>query len=265
MHSSRRPTADLCVAVLIPAYNEKDTLPKLLAALDEVQVEGLQEVIVVDNGSTDSTVDVARAAGARVATEPRLGYGSACRGGIETLAAENREPDVLVFLDADDGLAPAQIHTLLAPIRDGRADMVVGERRALRRAGVRLHAALGNRLVLGVLHGLYGDRTRDMGPFRAIRWDCLMALSLDDPDFGWYVQMQVRALRAGYRVMGLPVAFQRREGGASKVSGSISGSVAAARGMLRALVRETCRRHPDHSPYSSLGRGPRERTIRARR
>lgn len=241
------------VAVLIPARDEEEALPPLLDRLADVSLvpPARLRVLVVDNGSRDATAAVARAAGARVVTEPRAGYGRACLTGIEILRGDRPPPDVLVFMDADDERAPAQLPRLLAPLRAGRADLVVGERRASGRPGVRWHAALGNRLVCGFLRGAYGSRVRDMGPFRAVRYEGLLELGLDDPDYGWYVQMQVRALRSGHGVASVPVAFARRTRGRSKVSGSLGGSVAAARVMVRTLAEEVLRSPPDRRPYRS--------------
>jgi len=203
----------------------------------------VESVVVVDNGSNDGTGDIARRLGATVLEESRLGYGQACLAGIDWLRA-NAAPDALVFLDADDFSAPAQLDRLLAPIQSDEADLVIGERRATGVGGVRWHAKLGNRLVLAALRGLYGSNVRDMGPFRAIRWSTLEALALDDTNYGWYVQMQVRALRGEHRVQGLEVAFERRTVGRSKVSGSLTASLRAGWGMLSTLAIETTRRSP---------------------
>lgn len=242
------------VAVLIPARNEEQALPELLGRLSNTSVPGLEAVVVVDNGSTDATARVAAAAGARVVSEPKAGYGRACRRGIRAISAGAQPPDVVVFLDADDYLAALQVSALTAPIRAGAAEMVVGERRSRTGEGVRRHAAFGNALILWFLRGVYGDTTRDMGPFRAIRFDCLWRLGLDDPDFGWYVQMQIRALRDGWRVASIPVSFRRRVHGRSKVSGSLRGSVAAGWVMLRTLAREILRSPPERRPYRLAGR-----------
>lgn len=239
------------VAVLVPARNEEEALPSLLAGLQRAVTAGPLEIVVVDNGSTDRTAEVAAAAGARVVPEPRPGYGQACQAGLRALAFGPAPPDVVVFLDADDHLAPSQLGTVLQPILDGRTDLVIGERQTLEGRGVRAHAALGNRLVSVALGGLYGSPTRDMGPFRAVRWECLHVLALDDPNYGWYVQMQVRALRAGFRVSGIPVAFRRRIRGRSKISGSLVGSAAAGWVMLRTLAREVLRAPPERNPYRS--------------
>lgn len=233
---------------LVPARDEEAILPLLFDALAEAAPRGLERVLVVDNGSADGTAAVARGRGARVVSEPRAGYGRACLRGIAAAAAAEPPPDVVVFLDADDLLAPAQLGRLLGALEVG-ADLAIGERRAAPGEGVRRHAALGNRLVTGVLRGAYGSPVRDMGPFRAIRWECLRALRLDEPTYGWYVQMQTRALRAGYRVAGVPVAFRRRIRGRSKVSGSARASVAAGAVMLRTLGRELLRTPPDRRPY----------------
>ncbi|MGH7541248.1 MAG: glycosyltransferase, partial [Gemmatimonadota bacterium] len=159
-------------------------------------------------------------------------------------------PEALVFLDADDFAAPGQLPALLRPLREGAADLVVGERRSVEGPGVRRHARLGNRLVLVVQRGLYGATVRDMGPFRAIRWRALERLGLDDPTYGWYVQMQVRALRAGLRVIGVPVRFERRTVGRSKISGSVRASTRAGRIMLRTLAVEVLRPSPERVPYA---------------
>lgn len=232
----------LDVAVIVPARDEQEALPHLLARAAAASAGSgarLREVLVVDNGSTDRTAAAARTAGARVVPEPRRGYGRACQRGIAEL--DPRPPDVVVFLDADDFEAPVQIPVLLGPIQRGEADLVIGERRSEGGRGVRRHAALGNRIVSTALRGLYGSTVRDMGPFRAVRWRVLRELSLDDPSYGWYVQMQVRASRAGYRVVGVPVRFRRRTLGRSKVSGSLRGSIAAGWVMLRTLAVEALR------------------------
>lgn len=235
------------VAVLIPARDEEASLPLLLEEL--TSAAPAVRLLVVDNGSRDGTAAVARTAGARVVSERRAGYGRACQAGLRALESAGTLPEVVVFLDADDHRAPSQLRRLLKPIRAGRADLVVGERRATNGRGVRAHAALGNRLVTAVLRGLYGSSVRDMGPFRAMRWECLRILALDEPDFGWYVQMQVRALRSGFRVMGVPVAFERRRRGRSKISGSWVASARAGRTMLRTLAREVVREPPERRPY----------------
>lgn len=234
-------------AILIPARDEEEALRPLFAELEAAGVDPAT-VVVVDNGSRDATPRVAAGLGARVVSEPRPGYGQACLAGIERLE-RGGPPDALVFLDADDFEAPRQLDDLLEPLRRDRADLVIGERTSAE-AGVRWHARIGNRLVLGVLRRLYGSRVRDMGPFRAIRWSVLEELRLDDRNYGWYVQMQVRALRAGYRVVGVPVAFRRRTVGRSKVSGSLGASIRAGWVMLRTLWRESRGRAPEGAPRS---------------
>jgi glycosyltransferase involved in cell wall biosynthesis len=232
-------------AFLIPALDEAETLPALLERVRVTSGSDLARVVVVDNGSTDDTPAIAQRAGASVVSEPRPGYGRACQSGIHALRSE--PPDVLVFLDADDFQAPAQVERLLAPLRAGEADLVVGERQSSAGGGVRWHARLGNRLILTFMRGLYGAAPRDMGPFRAIRWVDLERLRLDDPDFGWYVQMQVRAVRAHLRTVGIPVTFERRSLGRSKVSGSVRGSLTAGWVMLRTLAAEVLRAPPERA------------------
>ena len=229
-------------SILIPARDEARALPPLFERLGALAAESRPAaIVVVDNGSTDGTADVARGLGARVVDAPRPGYGQACLAGIAALRADG-PPEVLVFLDADDFAAPAQIGRLLEPITRGEADLVVGERVASGpHRGVRWHARLGNRFVLALLRWRYGSRVRDMGPLRAIRWETLERLALDDENYGWYVQMQVRALRRGARVLGRPVEFERRTVGVSKVSGNPLASAKAGWVMLRTLAVEVCR------------------------
>ncbi|MDX1578817.1 MAG: glycosyltransferase family 2 protein [Gemmatimonadota bacterium] len=230
-------------AILVPARNEARALPRLFAALSRSPGANAYAVVVIDNGSSDATARVARGLGAEVVSEPRPGYGQACLAGIAWLR-RHRRPDALVFLDADDFAAPAQIEKLMEPLRRDTADMVIGERRGVGRGGVRWHARLGNRFVLWVLRRRFGSSVADMGPFRAVRWSTLEALAPDDPNYGWYVQMQARALRSGYRVVGVPVDFERRTVGRSKVSGDPIASIRAGWVMLRTLAVEAFGRAP---------------------
>jgi glycosyltransferase involved in cell wall biosynthesis len=241
----------LAVAALVPARNEADCLPELLDRLADARVA---RTIVVDNGSTDSTAAIAANRGATVVRAARPGYGRACQAGIRMLLTWEELPEVLLFVDADDFLAPAQAEHLVNPILAGRADLVVGERQAVPgERGVRAHARLGNAFVTSTLRRIYGSDVKDLGPFRAVRVSCLRSLQLDDPDFGWYVQMQVRALKSGCRVIGVPVAFHARTAGESKVSGSASASVRAGIKILGTLGLEMLRKPgpAHHSPSAA--------------
>lgn len=225
------------VTVLIPARNEEESLP---GVLDELARSGAEyRVLVVDNGSTDATAEEARRAGAAVVAEPRPGYGRACQAGIAAEARRERPPSVLAFLDADDRLGPGQLPRVVEPVRRGDADLVLGRRR--RADGVPIHAAAGNALISALLRGIYGWPGRDMGPLRAVRFPALRALALDDPNFGWNVQMHVRALRAGLRVREVPVRFAPRERGESKISHVPSAVARAGTKMIGTLIREGLR------------------------
>lgn len=223
-------------AVLVPARDEEEALPGLLEALPAGRVE---RVLVVDNGSRDATARAARAAGADVVAEPAGGYGRACRRGLEVLAGLDRPPEIVAIVDADDPAAARRLGRLLEPLARGRADLVRGRRRPVGPGErVPLHAALGNVAVSALLRGLWAAPVRDVGPFRAARLEAFRSLALDDPDYGWNVQMDVRALRAGWRLVEVPVPHRRRRAGRSKISGTALGSLRAAAGMLGALARE---------------------------
>lgn len=235
------------VAVLIPALDEEETLPGLLA---DLRGQSISCVVVVDNGSRDRTVEVARAGGAEVVTEPERGYGAACLAGIDFLRSRPSPPAVLVFLDADHADGPRQIADLVRPIlRDG-ADLTLGVRQ--RREGKIgtsfTHARLGNSLVTGLLWLLFGRRFRDIPPFRAIRFRKLHELEMDDRNWGWTLQMQIRAARHSFRIHEMEVVHGPRIGGASKISGSVMGTIRAGSKMLLTLLTERSRRGPRGTP-----------------
>jgi glycosyltransferase involved in cell wall biosynthesis len=184
-------------------------------------------VIVVDNGSRDRTAEAARRAGAMVVSEPRRGYGAACLAGLAFLRP--RPPDIVAFLDADLSEDPAQLPELLAPIREGRADLVIGSRTLGEREEGSLTPVqeFGNRLATLLLRLFFGARFTDLGPFRAIRWEALERLGMRDRGYGWTVEMQARAARAGLRCAEVPVRHRRRRAGRSKVAGTIAGMLGA--------------------------------------
>lgn len=219
------------VAVVIPALDEEQSLPLVLAALPRDLVD---DVVVVDNGSRDRTAEVARAAGARVVAEPRRGYGSACLRGIAAAGAA----DVLVFLDADYSDHPEDLRDLLPPVLAGDADLVIGTRMttAASRAALLPQARFGNRLAAALMRLLYGIRCSDLGPFRVVRRAALERLGMQDPDFGWTVEMQLRAHLAGIVVRELPVRYRRRVG-KSKITGTVRGTFAAGWKILGTIAR----------------------------
>jgi len=215
------------VALIIPALDEELALGNLLDALPRGV---FARVIVADNGSTDRTAAVARAHGAEVVSEPRRGYGRACLAG---LAALDETTEIVAFMDADGSDVPEEARQLVGPIAAGEADLVIGSR-ALGEAepgSLRLAQRWGNRIAVGLMAVLYGYRYTDLGPFRAIRRASLEKLGMRDTDFGWTVEMQVKALLRGLRVQEVPVSYRRRSG-RSKISGTVSGTVRAGTKIL---------------------------------
>lgn len=237
-HTAVIPTADDAAdmerlagcAVVIPARDEAGAIAAVVHAALRV-VDG--DVVVVDNGSRDTTASVAAAAGARVVSEPRRGYGYACRAGVATL------PDAvaIVFVDGDGSMPVEEIPRLLAPILAGDADVVCGSRTALRERGsMPLHQALGNRLALVLLRRLYGVRLTDLGPYRAVRGSTLRGLHMPGSRFAWPAQLLARAALRGARIVEVDVGYRRRIAGRSKVSGSLRGSLQAGGGIVATLL-----------------------------
>jgi glycosyltransferase involved in cell wall biosynthesis len=224
--------ADGGVALIIPALDEEAAIATVVRA---VPADLVDDLVVVDNGSADGTAAAARAAGARVVQEPRRGYGAACWAGVQALAPGIA---VVAFLDGDGSQDPAELPRLLAPLRAGRADLVLGARAFGPASGHPWHAVLGTRAVALVLRWRFGLRLRDIGPFRAIRRDVLGALELGERGSGWPVEMVARAASRGLRITEVPVTQRPRLGGRSKVAGRLGGSLRAGWRFLRVALRE---------------------------
>ncbi len=222
------------VAIVIPALNEEAAIQQLLAELPQ---DFAQWIIVVDNGSTDDTASIARTYGAIVASEPVRGYGRACLKGFKT--ASNLGAEIVIFMDGDGSDDPADLPVLLQPIIDKRADLVIGSRvtKLAERGAVPAQARLGNWLVSRMISMLYNVRLRDIGSFRVMRCSLLEAIEMHEMTFGWPVEMLVKAARARYHILELPIHYRKRSHGRSKVAGTISGSMKAAYYMLSTTLR----------------------------
>ena len=230
MHDS---PAQARVSVVIPALNEEATIADVVRAVPR---QIASDVIVVDNGSDDRTVERAREAGARVVRESRRGYGSACYAGVRALAADC---EIVVFIDGDGSEYPELMGKLVEPILEGTHDFVLGSRlRGRREPGSMSFAQVfAGRLIGLMLRALYGIHYTDMGPFRAIRHDALLGLGLREMTYGWPLEMQMRAARARLRILEVPVDYRRRTGGKSKISGTIRGTILAGTRILMTLTR----------------------------
>ena len=223
------------VSVVIPALNEEAAIGGVVR---EIPRDLVHEIIVVDNGSTDGTAEVAAAAGARVVREPTRGYGAACLAGA--LAAN--DADILVFLDGDRNEDPAELPHVVGPVLAGEADLVLGSRRGrAARGALTLQQRVGNRLVTALVRVLYGLQLTDIGPFRAIPARALRELNMEHKTYGWPVEMVVKAARRGYRIVEVPVSCRQRLG-RSKVAGTLKGSVLAGYHLLLTTVRYAWRR-----------------------
>ena len=226
------------ICLIIPALNEA---PSIGQVLDSLPPGFFSSVIVVDNGSTDRTAEIAAARGATVVSESRRGYGRACMAGIAGLPPDC---NVVVFMDADASDDPADVQRLLEPILQHEADFVVGARRnaELGKGVLAPHQRLGNALSTLLIRLLFHFRYTDLGPFRAIRSHKLKLLQMQDPTYGWTVEMQVKALQRGLRVREVPVNYRPRIG-SSKISGNLRASIAAGVKIVWTIARLAVVRH----------------------
>mgnify|MGYP005625345139 FL=1 len=223
------------IDVVIPAFNEEQAIGYVLEALP---AELVRRVVVVDNGSTDDTATEAARRGATVVAEPRRGYGQACLSGMAALD----RPDIVVFLDGDFSDYPEELPALVAPILAGEAEMVIGSRvlGKRERGALQPQQRFGNGLATWLIRRLFNVSFTDLGPFRAILHATLLQLEMEDRDFGWTVEMQVKAARMGVRAAEVPVRYRRRVG-SSKISGTLSGTVRAGYKILWTIFRHARR------------------------
>ena len=219
------------IAVVIPAFNETQAIGDVVRAVPR---DGIDDIIVVDNDSSDDTAEQAALAGARVVHQPRRGYGSACLAGAKAA----RGSDIIVFFDGDRSDDPRQLGVVARPVVYDRADLVIGSRigGVIEKGAMPLHGQLGNRLIVWLLHMLYGLRISDIGSFRAIRTDALFDLKMEQMTYGWPVEMVVKAARKKMRIQSVPITYRRRLG-RSKVTGTLKGTMMATYYMFLVPLR----------------------------
>jgi len=223
------------IDVIIPAFNEENAVGKVVLAIPKTLV---REIIVINNNSTDETAIKAESAGATVLEEPIKGYGNACLKGIAYLKDKNLPPDIVVFLDADYSDYPEEIILLLQPIKDQNMDMVIGSRALGNRekGAMTPQQIFGNWLATFLMKLFYGVHYTDLGPFRAIKYDSLIALNMKDKTYGWTVEMQLKAAKQKMKIGEVPVNYRNRIG-FSKVSGTVKGTIGAGYKIITTIFK----------------------------
>ncbi len=225
------------IDVIIPAFNEESSIAKVIR---DIPKDWVREVIVCNNNSTDNTAQVASDAGATVLLQPKMGYGSACLKGMEYIAQKTNEdiPDIVVFLDGDYSDHPEELPMLVKPIINDQVDLVIGSRAAgdMEQGAMMPQQIFGNWLATSLIRFIYKYEFTDLGPFRAIKYDKLLELKMNDPDFGWTVEMQVKAAKYKFECKEIPVSYRQRIG-VSKVSGTIRGTVLAGHKILWTIFK----------------------------
>jgi glycosyltransferase involved in cell wall biosynthesis len=218
-------------SIVIPALNEAECLSRLLA---EIPAGQAYQVIVVDNGSTDNTAEVARLGGAQVINEPRRGYGYACAAGAASARAE-----ILVFMDGDGSFMPSELPRLLEPLAQDKADLVLGARRLYgpKQVAMPLFQRFGNQFFAWLLRRRFQLALTDLGPYRAIRRDLLLELNMQEHTYGWPLEMILKTARRYKRIIEVPVSYRPRFGGQSKVGGSLRSSLIAGYRFIRVMIR----------------------------
>ncbi|MEX0273900.1 MAG: glycosyltransferase family 2 protein [Flavobacteriaceae bacterium] len=222
------------IKVIIPAYNEGDSIAKVIGDIPK----NVDEVIVVNNNSTDTTSENALKAGATVLNETKMGYGHACLKGLAYVGEQSESPDIIVFLDGDYSDYPEELNKLVTPIVDDGYDMVIGAReKKLREMGsMTPQQVFGNWLATTLMKLLFRATFTDLGPFRAIRYAKLLHLQMEDTTYGWTVEMQLKAHKKGLRYMEVPVRYKKRIG-VSKVSGTVKGTIFAGIKILGWIIK----------------------------
>jgi glycosyltransferase involved in cell wall biosynthesis len=226
----------MLIDLIIPAFNEAKAIGNVIG---DIPKNLIRHIIVCDNGSTDQTPEVARKSGAIVVSQPARGYGNACLKGMEYIANLPEKPDIIVFLDGDYSDYPEEVVLVLQPILDGKADMVIGSRVLgnAEKGALMPVQRFGNWLSTRLISFFYKVHFTDLGPFRAIQYEKLVALNMQDKNFGWTVEMQVKAAKRGFASVEVPVNYRKRIG-TSKVSGTIKGSFRAGQKILWVIFRE---------------------------
>lgn len=222
------------IDVIIPAYNEEKSIPKVIAEIPDL----VRHIVVADNNSTDRTGEVAKAAGAVVVFEPQKGYGKACLSAMHWIKDQAIQPDVVVFLDGDYSDYPEEMKGLIQPLLDQKVDMVIGSRALGRResGSMTLPQVFGNWLATTMMRYMQGAKFTDLGPFRAIVWKRLLDLNMIDQNYGWTIEMQIKAHKAGLRYTEVPVNYRKRIG-ISKVSGTVKGVFGAGYKIILTIFR----------------------------
>ncbi len=224
------------ITVIIPAYNEEESIGKVINDIPK----NVTEVIVVNNNSNDQTAEKAASAGATVLSEPKKGYGYACLCGLNYIASKSEKPNIVVFMDGDYSDYPEELTKIVAPILTNDTDMVIGARTKELRAANSMtpQQVFGNWLATTLMKLFFGATYTDLGPFRAIKYDKLLKLNMEDKTYGWTVEMQLKALKHKFSYIEVPVRYKKRIG-VSKVSGTIKGTIFAGIKILQWIFKYT--------------------------